>query len=74
MQSERQQCLAWAAEQGLDVALITKTVVESIRSRQTTTELPENSLAQDMTVTDVSSKHVLVIVFVNVLEYSKRVL
>ncbi|XP_005098411.1 nuclear pore complex protein Nup107 [Aplysia californica] len=48
---ERQQCLVWAEEEGLDVAAITKAVVERVRDRETTALPPENSLAPDVTVT-----------------------
>ncbi|CAG5133756.1 unnamed protein product, partial [Candidula unifasciata] len=51
-QAERKQCLVWAEDEGLDVGLITKTVVEKVRLRETKTRLPENSLAQDLTVTE----------------------
>ncbi|XP_059153003.1 nuclear pore complex protein Nup107-like [Physella acuta] len=51
-QDERQQCLIWAEEENLDVALITKTVVEKIRSRETVSLFPETSLVADLNITE----------------------
>merc|ERR1712062_727049 len=47
---ERKECLVWAEEEGLDVAAITKAVVERVRLREATTFPPENSLAPDLTI------------------------
>lgn len=47
--SERRQCLQWAEEEGLDVAAITKAVVERVRATNTMPP-PENSLAPDISI------------------------
>ncbi|RUS82706.1 hypothetical protein EGW08_009543, partial [Elysia chlorotica] len=49
---ERQKYLRKAEEEGLDVALITKTVVERIRMRDSGPAFPENSLASDLVITE----------------------
>ncbi|KAK3704372.1 hypothetical protein RRG08_012437 [Elysia crispata] len=51
-QEERQKHLQKAEEEGLDVALITKTVVERIRMRDSGSAFPENSLAPDLVITE----------------------
>ena len=53
-QEERQKHLQKAEEEGLDVALITKTVVERIRMRDSGSAFPENSLAPDLVITEVN--------------------
>ncbi|CAL1538779.1 unnamed protein product [Lymnaea stagnalis] len=51
-QEERQQCLRWAEEEGLNIALITKSVVERIRLRESASVYPVTSLAVDLTITE----------------------
>jgi len=50
--TERSQCLQWAEEEGLDVAAITKAVVERVRARGADSLPPSDSLAPDLTVTE----------------------
>ncbi|KAH9523616.1 hypothetical protein Btru_040460 [Bulinus truncatus] len=57
-QDERQKCLKWAEEEGLDVAAITKTVVERIRMRESTNIFPETSLAVDLTITEEDKRKI----------------
>lgn len=51
-QEERQKYLQKGEEEGLDVALITKTVVERIRMRDSASFFPETSLAPDLIITE----------------------
>ncbi|GFR89080.1 nuclear pore complex protein Nup107-like [Elysia marginata] len=51
-QEERQKHLQKAEEEGLNVALITKTVVERIRARDSDSFFPETSLASDLVITE----------------------
>ena len=51
--NERQRCLQLAEEEGLDVAAVTRAVVERVRCRETTALPLPNSLAPDLAVTQV---------------------
>ncbi|XP_055874618.1 nuclear pore complex protein Nup107-like isoform X1 [Biomphalaria glabrata] len=51
-QEEQQKCLKLAEEEGLDVARITKTVVERIRMRENPNMFPKTSLAVDLSITE----------------------
>ena len=56
---ERKQCLDWAQEAGLDVASITKLVVENIRNRDSMDFQTDSEMPLDTGITEVKFSFLL---------------